>query len=158
MGSLKDYITKTPKFDRWTLSLTLSEIILAAVVFAAIYGVGMGYELSYSDNKFFPVGFNPYRDLAYRYLFIAILLVISAAIVWLSRLVLVRIAALAPIAVAIWQCKFLVESAGEMPVFPRASLVSQANLDYLGYLFLAMTTILIGMHATSFWNQLRDLS
>lgn len=100
----------TSKLDRWIAYLGFSLFVLAATLSALVFGIGAGRDEFYRENKFFPLGFNPFRDVALRCFFISALYLLSALLLVQVRSLAIRIASLALLPLIGYQCVILIRS------------------------------------------------
>lgn len=138
--------------NRCTLFLGIAAFLIAAFAAALLFGIGAGMEEIYRENKFFPIGFNPYRDLALRCIFIAILFLFSTAVVKLSRNLALRIIALAlSILTAHQSVMFIRSFPTELPHGVTEYSRSLELVLYTGHFLLALVIILLMLQISMIW-------
>jgi hypothetical protein len=145
-------MTVSSKLNQKAFFLGIFGFVLSAFVSVLNYGIGVGREPVYRENKFFPVGFNPFRDLALRCVFISILFLCSSVLIKLSENLLVRILALIISVLTAYQCVILIGSdLAELPNWVTEYSRGLVLILYAGHFFLGIAVVLLLLQVSLIW-------
>jgi len=130
------------QLKRTIIILGLLGVVLATFLSSLSYGIGAGWYAVYKDNKFIPLGQNPFQDMALRYCFVSVFYLISMVLVWFPTRQFGKILAIVPLILAIHQVYILTSfGPGNIPVWITEYSIGLSNLSY-GPLFFILFSIL----------------
>ena len=138
--------------DRLALFLAMLGAGIAALAAALFHGLGAGWSVAYLENKFFPIGLNPFRDLALRYFLIAICFLLFGVLARQKQLFFSLIA-MAPLVFILHQTRIvLLSEPARMPDWVTNYSPYLGATYYIGPVVLIVGLSLAGLYVWSVWK------
>lgn len=133
-------------------SLVIISIGLALFLCGLAFGIGAGWQIVNENNKFFPIGWNPYHNMGVTYFIISFCFLVLLIFISKQKSFVSRFVALIPILILFLQCRILVISnLGKLPEWVTEYSGWFKLILYMDYFFLSITTALLILQLYSIW-------
>lgn len=140
------------KLKQIAFSLGVIGFISSMLLFSLTYGLGIGWEITYKDNKFLPLGWNPIQEMAFNYFVISVCLLLFIVFLRMPDNVFLKVIGSIPLVLVILQCKILLMS--ELNTLPKWITEYSGWLNmilYMDFFFLILTVVLLILQFCLIW-------
>lgn len=142
----------TKRLNQVTFSMSIFGFTSALFLFSLIFGLGAGWQTINKDNRFYPIGWNPFQDMAVTYFIISVCLLVFIALSWKRNNVVLKAVGFIPLAVILLQCRILIIfKPGKLPDWVTGYSSWLELIWYMDFFFLALAGLLTILHIYSIW-------
>ena len=136
------------------ISTYIASLALLGSMFqaASSAGLGAGWQAIYQDNRIFPVGWNPFRNMSETLILISITLSVYLMSIRLSDKMPIRLLGVFSMIFLMLQSRILIVSnLSALPGFITEYSNLLSIISYLGCIYLIVSLVLLAMNVALIW-------